>query len=365
MSAIRAIAALWRRAIGLLLVSAVLLQACATLPTDEAGDTCAPLRQPLKQIVQQYNERILRDTLTGAALGALTGLTLAAIVGGDLAVGAAVGGVAGGIAGAANAYYTNKQQKFTNNADLRRAIASDITQSTGNVREVTAATTRLNQCRLGQITDLRGRIEAGANGPAERQTLADIRRRIEQDQKLIAEVVGDVGTGNQVYTKAFAQSREIEEGRVARRAERYEPRLTQPTITRAGKPRSFAYARKGVNVRSGPGRNHGRIGSLVSGQRIGVVSGALGSGWVEVAYGGRQGFVAGSFLGSSPPASASTQTAKAPPAAELPVVRVNSAPQGSNEMDTLLIAAKDMEAGSEAQADTLFAEMDSVGALLE
>ncbi|MEM1342974.1 MAG: SH3 domain-containing protein [Pseudomonadota bacterium] len=366
---------LCRRTVAVFAVLAVVVQGCAVPVTNEAGDTCVPLRAGLSRIVERYNENLTANIATGAVTGAVAGAGIAAASGGDVGVGLLIGVIAGGLAGAAKGYYENKAAQADNNVELRRAISSDIGTATGYVRTVTADVTRLNSCRLDQLQRLRARVVSGGQGPAEARELANIRRRIGQDQELIAQVVGDVTAGNEIYGEAFARSREIGTGQVAVRSAAYRPRIVGgtrssgggggPAFVAAGPVVSTAYATRSSNVRSGPGQNNAKIGGLASGQSVGVVSGTPGRGWVEINFGGRQGFVFGSLLSTSRPRRAAPAPAAAPVSTSLPVVQVSSRPQGANEADQLLLEAKDLEAGSQAQAAYLNDELNSIDALLK
>lgn len=373
MTLLKSIAAALQRGLVACVMLGLVLQGCATPVTNEAGDSCVPFRAGLQRIVDQYNQNITQNVAGGVLTGVAAGIAIGA-ASGDVGLGALIGGIAGGIAGAAKGYYENKQAQAANNAELRIAISNDIGQATGFVRSVAADTTRLNQCRLNQLAQLRGRILAGGNGPAERQELESIRRRIQQDQELIQQVVGDVTAGQEIYGDAFAQSRNIGTGQVTPRAAVYRPLIqggtggssaSGATFVRAGTVRSTAYATTSSNVRSGPGTGYGKIGGVSRGQSIGVVSGTPGSGWVEINFGGRQGYIAGRLLSTSRPSNPSPAPAPTPAATNLPVVNVSTRPQGANEVDTLAIETKELEAQSTAQKAYLENEVDSIQALLE
>lgn len=356
-----------RSVVGVALVGTMALQGCATVPVDEAGDTCVRFRQPLKQVVQQYNERIIGSAATSAATGALVGGLLTLAVTGDAGAAlaaAAISGAAGGILGAANAYYDNKQSQAANNIELRTAIALDIQSSTGDVRTVSASVSRLNECRLDQLGEIRRAIQDGASKESQRGALADVRRRIGQDQDLISQVVGDVTTGSEVYAEAFARSRDVERTQVVARADDYQPSIDYIPRAAGGVVGSAAFAQQGANVRAGPGTEFNRIGAVIRGQRVGVVSGRPGSGWVEVNFRGQRGYIAGRLLGNNPPAAARRPSTGGTRTASLPVVDISARPRPTNETEELLLEAKDLEANAEAQAGFIEDELNSVDALL-
>ena len=225
-----------RGGLAALLAVSITLQGCATVPTRDAADTCAPNRGPLETIVKQYNERMAVSAGTGFLAGAGAGALIGAQRGNAL-LGAFIGGLAGAAAGAGFAYYQNKQSQYQNEADLRRAIDGDIRAAKNDVGSVADAVTRLNQCRLNQLADLRKRVQGGAKGEAEAAELATIRRWMDDDRKLIETVVGDFAEGNSIYTDAYAQSRQIEKDRVTPRVARYQPKVVQPRTARGAPPK--------------------------------------------------------------------------------------------------------------------------------
>ncbi|MGF1658878.1 MAG: glycine zipper domain-containing protein [Rubrimonas sp.] len=225
-----------RGGLAALLAVSMTLQGCATVPVNDVADTCAPNRAPLAAIVEQYNERFKVNVAGGAAAGAAAGAAIGAARG-NLLAGLLIGAATGALAGAAVSYYNNQQQKYQNQADLRRAIDGDIRAAKNDVGSVASAVTRLNQCRLNQLADLRKRVQGGARGEAEAAQLATIRRWMDDDRKLIETVVGDFADGNSIYTDAYAQSRQIDKDRVAPRVARYQPKVVQPRTAKGAPPK--------------------------------------------------------------------------------------------------------------------------------
>ena len=279
--------AVGRFGMGCVLAISMTLQGCAglptVLPTDSANDTCAPLRAPLREIVEEYNERFAVAVGGGALAGAAAGAAIGAAQG-DLLTGLLIGTVVGAVGGFAVNYYQKQSQQYENQGELRRALDGDIKSATGDVRGISQAVTKLNTCRRDQLADLRKRIQNGARGEAEQAELASIRRWMDDDRRIISEVIGDIGEGNEIYADAYAQSREIDKERVAPRVARYEPQVRQPRKVADQTP-------------------------------------------------------------------------------QLPTVR--SAPSGSNNAETLLLASKDLQASQAAQSEMLNEEIDSISLLLK
>lgn len=349
---------------GVMLISvSLVLPGCETLPANEVGDTCASLRDPMRQVVERYNERLVQGAVAGGLGGALIGGLAAAALGGDIGAGIAIGATTGIISGTVNAYYQNKLDQQLQGAALQRSISQDISQSQTELRTIGSALTRLNACRLRQIDDIRQRIEDGESGETTRQALADVRRRSAQDQELIQKVVGDVAAGSALYADAYAQSRDLESDAVVERAQRYQPRVD---YVPQGQIVSYAYATQSSNVRAGPGTGYATIGGVARGQRVGVVSGAPGSGWTEVAFGGRKGYIAGRLLSTSRPAAPSRPQSGGTGdfERELVVASDSDRPAADNEAEELIFGAKDLQVSQETQATIVEDRLDSVEDLL-
>lgn len=342
------------------LVGALVLQSCITIPITEANDICAPLRAPIEDVVKGYNNRFLVSVAGSAAAGAAAGGVIAKETDTNILKGMALGALAGVVAGSIFSYYKNSAEKAKNNQALQSAINADITAATGDVRKVSAAVTKLNQCRLDQLAGLRSRVDGGAAGDAEAVELKAIRRRMTADRRLINGAIGEVNTGNDIFKDAFAQSHQIDEARVATRAASYSPQIVAASVSRSPVPVETptegepAFASADVNVRSGPDSSNDKLGTLLRGQSIGVISGELGSGWVKVNYKGQTGYVAGRYLSATRPSASG---------GNLPTVERSSRPKGANSADELLIEARDLRASSEAQTaylDNTLSEIDSL-----
>lgn len=83
--------------------------------------------------------------------------------------------------------------------------------------------------------------------------------------------------------------------------------------TKAAKPAykkvsDVKYAKSNVNVRSGPGTSHKKIGSLKAGQKVTRI-GVADNGWGVIDFNGKEGYVSGNYLVDTKPAA---QTAEKP-----------------------------------------------------
>ena len=345
------------------LVASLGLQACgvtASKPRNEAGDLCVPARAPLAKAVDDYNEKILVNAGGGAVLGGAAGGGIAAASGGNtgqIIAGILVGAAIGALAGAFKGYYENKQKQARNNAELKAAVRQDIRAARNDMNSVSGTISQLNQCRLRQIENLRQRVNRGERGPQIAEALRDVRRRMDQDQQLIAHVVGEFDKGREVFSKAYAESHQVDEQSSTPVAVRYTPQTKGGPAT-PGLTGNTAYTQKATNVRSGPGTSNAKIGRVSAGSRVLVLSGTPGAKqWVKVSYGGGTAFIYGPLLGKARPTNATPS--------KLPRIDENSRPKSANDNDELLMEAKEMKAESGAQKAVLSAELDAIDALMK
>jgi len=76
------------------------------------------------------------------------------------------------------------------------------------------------------------------------------------------------------------------------------------------------YAKSNVNVRSGPGTSHKKIGSLKAGQKVTRI-GVADNGWGVIDFSGKEGYVSGNYLVDTKPAVVTpTPTVKSEPKSE-------------------------------------------------
>lgn len=73
----------------------------------------------------------------------------------------------------------------------------------------------------------------------------------------------------------------------------------------------YAASQKGLNVRSGPSTNHGKLGTLKYGQEI-TVTGKTADNWYQIQYSGGVGYVNADFVSDTPPASVQTPPVQEP-----------------------------------------------------
>lgn len=85
------------------------------------------------------------------------------------------------------------------------------------------------------------------------------------------------------------------------------PKAPTPTTTPKAQEPSYKkvsdtkYAKSNVNVRSGPGTSHKKIGSLKAGQKVTRI-GVADNGWGVIDFNGKEGYVSGKYLVENKPA---------------------------------------------------------------
>ena len=334
---------------GLVLALAMIVQGCASVPVGvEANDPCSRHRQPMVAAQERFNETVATQAVAGAVIGGLIG----GLASGDLG-GALAGAVAGGLTGAASGYLQAKAQQAQNRAEVINAINQDVRSSRQYISRIGEGVRRLNTCRANEVADLRRRVQQGQiGGEAAREELAVLRARIADDRRLINAVMGDVEENTGTYTAALAKTQGVEQDIiVSQRAREYEP-VVRGAVSTGGRTQ---YATAGVNVRGGPGTDYRVVGTFNRGQRVGVLGSS--GGWSRVDYGGREAYVSARYLADSPPAGrAETQTA---------AIDRSARPEPANDMDALIIEAKDIRAENEVLSNQIDEDIGTVEALLQ
>lgn len=355
-----------RAALAVTLAGALALQGCATIPAGvDANDPCSVNRQPLVEAQQRYNETIA----VGAVSGALAGALIGGLATGDLS-GALIGGAIGAAGGALGGYLQAKNQQAQSRAEVIDAINQDVRSSRGYVTRIGEGIRRLNTCRANEVADLRRRIQQGmVGGDAAQAELALLRTRIADDRRLVNAVIGEVDENRGVFADALAKTQGVERDMVvSASAQSYQPvvrgggggsggGIVRGMASSGGETR---FATAGVNVRSGPGTQHARIGTFGEGQRVGLL-GDAGGGWSRVAAGSGEGYVATRFLSSSPPRTAQGGGG----AVSVPTVDARRAPKPKNDIEALYIEASNIKAEDAAFENQIGQELDALEALAQ
>ncbi len=355
----------WRALLGLLLAGSLVVQGC-TIPAAgvDANDFCSRNRQPLVDEIQRFNDTIA----VGALGGALAGAAIGAAATGDI-TGVLIGAAAGALAGGAGGYLLAKQRQANTAAEVAQAINQDVRATRGWVSSVSEGIRRLNTCRANEVNELRRKIQSGElAGAAAQAELAVLRERIAADRKLVNQVIGKIDENQGAFADALAKTQGVERDLVvSSRVQNYEPRVVSgrsgggggvvPGISSPGGQTRYATA--GVNVRSGPGTNFGRIGTFGKGQRVGFL-GDAGGGWSRVAAGNGEGFVASRFLSTSRPGGAVASGGEF----TVPRVQTQQVARPGNDLEALYQDAANVQAEDAAFEAEINQEIDGLEALV-
>lgn len=110
------------------------------------------------------------------------------------------------------------------------------------------------------------------------------------DNKKTDEVVQSEIEGNEEDAEAGEESgEEVESTEETPENSTQTPEITQPTVTK-----TTMYAKSSVNVRSGAGTSHSKVGSLAKGQEVTKVGEE--NGWSKIEFNGGVGYVSSKYL---------------------------------------------------------------------
>ncbi len=183
------------RRVTALTLSAALLSGCVTtresrIGADDGSDACRPQLVALDSTGNHYAEDMMRGAAIGAAggaaIGALAGLATGGGRGSNIAAGAAIGAVAGGAVGAAGGYLRARQQQAADQAQLRMAVAGDLSTENAQLDRTQVAFNELMDCRFGTARRVREDLRAGRlSRPQAEEAMANLRARTQRDLELV------------------------------------------------------------------------------------------------------------------------------------------------------------------------------------
>lgn len=218
----------------LVLAAALAVSGCQMAPTKEelaaTSDQCSKYRTPFVQISQERTKRIETYTKVGAGVGAVVGGVVAEKSGENQLAGLLVGALAGAALGATGGYIADLQKRSSTTAGLQRAVNGDASRDLRQTDTLVVAMTSLNRCRLSQIAQVEKSVRAGGDRAAARATIAQIRRSVDVDNRVIKAVVGDLTRTRNVYIGALRQTG-ADTDQFVSSIQQYRPQVSAPQQT--------------------------------------------------------------------------------------------------------------------------------------
>ena len=230
----------------LILGAALALSGCLPAPSAEelraTSDQCSKYRAPFTRISAERDRRIEAYAKVGATLGATAGLAIAKNRDENEIAGMLLGALAGAALGATSGYLSDLQKRATSTAGLQKAVNGDASRDLRETDALIVAMSSLNRCRLSQISAVEKSVRAGGDRSAARATLAQIRRSVDVDNRVINAVVGDLTRTRALYVGALRQTGADTDQFVAS-IQQYRPKVSAPQqtslqVSRSQRPRT-------------------------------------------------------------------------------------------------------------------------------
>ncbi|MBD3786627.1 MAG: hypothetical protein IE922_06600 [Sphingomonadales bacterium] len=230
----------------LLLGAALALSGCLPAPSAEelraTSDQCSKYRTPFTRISQERDLRIEAYAKIGSTLGATVGVAIAKQRDENEIAGMLLGALAGAALGATSGYLSDLQKRATSTAGLQKAVNGDASRDLRATDALIVAMSSLNRCRLSQIAAVEKSVRAGGDRTAARATIAQIRRSVDVDNRVINAVVGDLTRTRSLYVGALRQTGADTDQFVAS-IQQYRPKVSSPQqtslqVSRAQRPRT-------------------------------------------------------------------------------------------------------------------------------
>lgn len=164
-----------------------------------------PEERRMREQSRAFQKTVWQGALIGAGAGALWGLLQGDDTRGVLTK-AAIGGAAGGLAGL---YVAEKQKEFANQEDQLDAMIADVRQSNAKTEELIASARQVIAEDKRQLAAVQRRYRAGQATQAE---LAQTRRRIADNQAVIAQASSGAREQYQMFNGAEREFRQQNPG---------------------------------------------------------------------------------------------------------------------------------------------------------
>lgn len=306
------------------------------------ADACNAQRKPLIETEDALGEALVAGAVLGALAGAGVGAAASKGDGGAILAGALIGGLLGGTVG--------YQQGLANRHQTREGMLAEINHDAG-VDAQRFSTARglisdLNACRNQQLDGIEADRAAGRITTAmARQRLDGAREAINQDNELIAQVLGHMNRRTDTYLDAARRTPGQGDDVLPEDVATYTP---GPILWAA--PEGLSVKADVANLRAGPSTDHRIVGKLDKGQSV-ATRGRSGD-WYSVAHGDGPAFIHSSLVGPATPGK------------NRRAVATNTRPQTTTELQRAVVESRDTEAAGQQNHQQLTTRVDDLYTIL-
>lgn len=267
-------------------------------------EACYAEYQQLRNTGGAFSEDFIASALQGAILGGVAGVFGSLIVGGGVNWGAVLAtAAAGALTATTNTYLTQRAKQAQTEAQLFQQIAGDVLTANRNIDASQAAFDQLMDCRQREAATIRARLRSGelTRDQAEAEMTA-LREAVRGDIQLAQRINEDIQERSTVFTETSV-------------AVNADTGALENSANVDPLPATRYAVLTNSNIRSGPGTNFNRVGSLIAGTTV-TVTGRDGD-WLRVLVNSRSiGFVAARLLAA--PGTPEYRSALATPAPTAP-----------------------------------------------
>lgn len=324
---------------------------------DNPADACNAQRQPLIDTERRLSQNMMAGALIGGAVGAGAGAAIGDGDAGAILAGALIGGLLGGTLG----YQEGLAQRHTTREDMLTEINQDAGVDAGRFSTTRGLIANLNACRNQQIDTIQADHAAGRiSAPQARTRLDQTRQAVDQDNELIAQVLGHMARRTDTYLDAARRTTDLDDQELLGQAYAYAPGqiLWNDSTAAVGKPLEVKV--DSANLRAGPGTNHRQVGSLRRGD---VVTEAGRSGdWVRIAHDSEPAFIHANLVQDAGRLNATPRagTARTVTATPTPTSR----PEVKTEVQRAVVESRDATAVGEQSHAQLSSRLDDMYTIL-
>ncbi|MGC2857740.1 SH3 domain-containing protein [Novispirillum sp. DQ9] len=309
---------------------------------DDQADACNAQRKPLIETENALGEAMVAGAVLGALAGAGVGAAASKGDGGAILAGALIGGLVGGTVG----YHQGLSNRHSTRDAMLAEIDRDAGVDAGRFSSARGLIGSLNACRNRQLDGIEADRAAGRISVDQaRQRLNQARTAIDQDNELIAQVLGHMNRRTDTYLDAARRTTEKGDEALLEDVATYTPGAILWTP-----PEGLAVKVETANLRAGPGTEHRVVGSLPKGQAI-TPRGRSGE-WYSIAHGKGPAFIHSSLIGPSTPELTQASAAAAP------------RPQPKTELQRVVVESRDAEAAGRQNHQQLSNRVDDLYTIL-
>lgn len=259
-----------RTTVAFTVVAAIGLQGCVqqlTQSYNDPNDVCNAQRAPLINLRSTEQQDQINQALVGVVAGAAAGALVSVLTGGNeteqILLGAGIGALAGGLAGYSKAYFEQQAARNKTRDQLLASVDSDARQESQLLTQTAASVKSLRDCRNQELAQIEQAIKGNLPKDQARAQVLAVQSKVQQDNKLISEVLDGADERVTAYVDTTAAASEVDSAMLARDRREAAAKKARKKVRRKS-PNVIKVSDKAADIRDDDGEQQQAVDDRIS-----------------------------------------------------------------------------------------------------